>query len=59
MDVSIIIVNYNTRPFLINVINSVFEKTEDIEYEIIVVDNNSSDACIRNLYSVMILGKAA
>jgi glycosyltransferase involved in cell wall biosynthesis len=43
MDVSIIIVNYNTIPFLINAINSVFEKTEGIEYEIIVVDNNSTD----------------
>ena len=43
MDVSIIIVNYNTISFLINALDSIFIKTEDIEYEIIVVDNNSSD----------------
>jgi GT2 family glycosyltransferase len=43
MDVSVIIVNYNTIKFLINAIDSVFEKTRDIEFEIIVVDNNSSD----------------
>ena len=43
MDVSIIIVNYNTVSFLTNAIDSIFEKTRDIEYEIIVVDNNSSD----------------
>jgi len=43
MDVSIIIVNYNTVKLLIDAINSVFEKTEGIEYEIIVVDNNSPD----------------
>ncbi|MDR2407316.1 MAG: glycosyltransferase family 2 protein [Bacteroidales bacterium] len=43
MDVSIIIVNYNTIKFLINAIDSVFERTRDIEFEIIVVDNNSSD----------------
>jgi glycosyltransferase involved in cell wall biosynthesis len=43
MDVSVIIVNYNTIKFLINAIASVFEKTRDIDFEIIVVDNNSSD----------------
>jgi len=41
MDVSIIIVNYNTTLLLMDTIDSVFEKTESIEYEIIVVDNNS------------------
>jgi GT2 family glycosyltransferase len=43
MDVSIIIVNYNTVKYLINAIDSIFEKTRDIDFEIIVVDNNSSD----------------
>ena len=42
-DVSIIIVNYNTASLLCDAINSVIEKTEGIEYEIIVVDNNSDD----------------
>ena len=43
MDVSIIIVNYNIISLLIVAVDSVLEKTEGIEYEIIVVDNNSSD----------------
>lgn len=43
MDVSIIIVNYNTVSLLVNAIDSVLEKTKDIDYEIIVVDNNSDD----------------
>jgi GT2 family glycosyltransferase len=43
MDVSIIIVNYNTTQLLIDAIDSVFAKTEGIEYEIIVVDNNSKE----------------
>jgi GT2 family glycosyltransferase len=43
MDVSIIIVNYNTISLLVDAVDSVFEKTEGIEYEIIVVDNNSTD----------------
>jgi GT2 family glycosyltransferase len=43
LDVSVIIVNYNTIKYLVNAIDSVFEKTRDIEFEIIVVDNNSSD----------------
>jgi GT2 family glycosyltransferase len=43
MDVSIIIVNYNTTQLLVNAINSIIAKTEEIEYEIIVADNNSPD----------------
>jgi GT2 family glycosyltransferase len=43
MDVSIIIVNYNTTQLLIDTIDSVFAKTKGIKYEIIVIDNNSSD----------------
>ena len=43
MDVSIIIVNYNTFALTKATIESVFEKTENIAFEIIVVDNNSPD----------------
>lgn len=46
MDVSIIFVNYKTKDLTIDAINSVKEKTEGIEYEIFVVDNNSQDASI-------------
>ena len=43
MDVSIIYVNYNSTEFLIQSINSVIEHTKGVNYEIIVVDNNSPD----------------
>lgn len=43
MDVSIILVNYNTVALLTEAIDSILEKAEDILYEIIVVDNNSTD----------------
>lgn len=43
MDVSIIIVNYNTKELTKQCINSIIEKTEGVEYEIIIVDNASSD----------------
>lgn len=43
MDVSIIIVNYNTNQLTSNCISSIVEKTKDIEYEIILVDNASTD----------------
>lgn len=46
MDVSVIFVNYKTKDLTINAINSVKEKTEDIEYEIFVVDNASNDGSI-------------
>jgi len=49
MDVSIIIVNYNTSLLLQNCINSIVEKTVDIKYEIIVVDNDSKDESVQIL----------
>lgn len=43
MDVSIIIVNYNTKQLLADCLTTVFEKTKDVAYEVIVVDNASTD----------------
>jgi GT2 family glycosyltransferase len=43
IDVSVIIVNYNTRQLTCDCIASVIEKTVQVNYEIIVVDNASSD----------------
>lgn len=49
MEVSIIIVNYNTKDLLKDCIKSIKEKTLGVEYEIIVVDNDSSDGSIEML----------
>lgn len=43
MDVSIIIVNYNTREITKNCLKSVYEKTREINFEVIVSDNGSKD----------------
>jgi GT2 family glycosyltransferase len=43
MDVSIIIVNWNTRDLLRGCLNSIFEQTRDLAFEIFVVDNASRD----------------
>ena len=43
MNVSIVIVNYNTLKLTKACIDSVIEKTSGLEYEIILVDNASSD----------------
>jgi GT2 family glycosyltransferase len=47
MDVSIIIVSYNTEALLRQCLESVFAKTCNIEFEIIVIDNASSDGSQR------------
>ena len=52
MDVSIIIVNYRTADLVIDCINSVFEKTNSVTYEVIVVDNASGDDSVYKLQSV-------
>lgn len=43
VDVSIIIVNYKSSALINDCIRSIFEKTEGISYEIIVVDNATED----------------
>ena len=43
MDFSIIIVNYNTSKFFKNCLLSIYEHTKNIEFEVIVSDNGSSD----------------
>ena len=43
MQVSIIVVNYNTKDITENCIASIITQTKDVEYEIILVDNGSTD----------------
>lgn len=43
MDLSISIVSWNTRDLLDNCLQSIFDTTEGIEFEVIVIDNASSD----------------
>lgn len=43
MDVSVILVNYNTCRLTIEAIGSVYKLTKRINFEVIVVDNNSFD----------------
>ena len=49
MDVSIVFVNYKTKELTSQAIKSVQEKTKGLEYEIFVVDNNSSDGSIETI----------
>jgi len=43
MDLSIVIVNSNTRELLRDCLKSIYENTVGIKHEVIVVDNNSAD----------------
>ncbi len=43
LDVSIIIVNWNTRDILRDCLRSVYNQTHNIKFEVIVVDNASAD----------------
>jgi hypothetical protein len=53
MDVSIIIVSYNNKKLLQDCLQSVIDNTKEVSYEIIIVDNNSTDGSqdmLRELY---------
>jgi len=49
MDVSIILVNYNTKQLTLDCIDTIYKYTEGLSFEIIIVDNHSSDGSIEVL----------
>ena len=51
IDVSVIIVNYNTAHLVTDAIRSVVEQTADVSYEVIVVDNNSKEDAATVIHS--------
>ncbi len=56
VDLSIAIVSYNTRALLLECLASVFESTQTIRVEVIVVDNHSQDdtvAAVRAAYPAL------
>lgn len=58
MDVSIILVNYNTKDLICACIESIYNHTKALEYEIIVSDNNSLDdsvSTLRRMYPSVII----
>ena len=50
--VSIIIVSFNTIKLLKNCINSLVKNTKGLDYEIIVIDNNSTDGTKKFLNTI-------
>ena len=46
MDVSVIIINYKTKKLTVDCIDSVYKNTDQVDFEIILVDNNSKDGTI-------------
>jgi hypothetical protein len=46
VDLSIIIVNYNVKEFLQNLIHSIYKAAQKITFEIIVIDNASNDGSV-------------
>lgn len=49
MDISVIIINFHSSKFTIDCIKSIYTHTDSLEFEIIVVDNNSSSTDLETL----------
>jgi GT2 family glycosyltransferase len=52
MDVSVIIVNFNTKNLLENCLYSLYKYTKNINFEIIVSDNGSNDGSLEMIRSI-------
>ena len=48
-DLSVVIVSYNTRDILLQCLHSLEKEKSSLKFEVIVVDNNSSDGTIQEL----------
>ena len=51
LNVSIVIVNWNTKSILRDCLESVYEQTKDISFEVIVIDNASTDGSVEMIRS--------
>lgn len=49
MDLSIIIINYNTKLLTKECIESIYQMTKDVKFEVIVIDNASTDGSFEEL----------
>jgi len=54
IDLSIIIVNWNTKKLLLDCLNSIFKNTKNLNYEVIVVDNGSTDSSVDSVKELFI-----
>jgi len=51
VDISILVISYNTQEMTLACLRSVHEQIRDLSFEIIVIDNNSSDDSVRIITS--------
>lgn len=57
LDLSVVIVSFNTSELTVNCIKSVIAKTKGLQYEIVVVDNGSKDGSVKEVKHLIAGGK--
>ena len=55
LDLSIVICNYNTQEVLQNTLSSIYKFTRNINFEIIVVDDGSTDNSVGMVKSISLM----
>lgn len=51
-EISVLIVNYNGRDYLLRALEAIFENISGLDYEVIVVDNGSSDGSVESVREI-------
>ncbi len=59
MELSVVVVSYNTKKLLKQCLDSVFQHTKGIKFEVMVVDNNSTDGSVEMIKKFQISNSPA
>jgi len=54
MELSIVIVSFNTKDLLVDCVESIFANTRNLKFEVVVIDNASSDASVEAIQKLKI-----
>ena len=59
LDITLVIVSFNTREILLRCLGSIKKYTQEISYEVILIDNASEDGTVEAVVELFQIGRAS